>query len=75
MDSFQSYIGGTPACPICKGPDDCRHFIGWLEKGKLVERKPGRSPIVTADDGGPLPTDVLVNTGVSTRVYRDWVFG
>lgn len=74
MDSFQSYIGGTPSCPICRVPADCHHFIGYAENGKLVERSPGRSPILTADDGGPLPSDVCVNTGVSTRVYRDWVF-
>lgn len=74
MDSIGSYLGGTPSCPICQGPAGCRHFIGWVEQGKLVERRPGRSPLVTAGDGGPLPTDVLVDTGVTTRVYRDWVF-
>lgn len=74
MDSFQSYLGGIPACPICHGSADCNHFIGYIERGKLVERSPGRSPLVTATDGGPLPADVCVNTGVSTRVYRDWVW-
>jgi hypothetical protein len=71
IECFQSYIGGTPSCPVCRGPLECEHFIGWFEKGKLVARDQGRRPPKTAADGGPLRTDILVNTGVSTRVYRD----
>jgi hypothetical protein len=56
-------------CPFCRKPE-CEHHIGWTEDGKTIDpKKPG--------EGAPrevLPTDKLVNTGVSCRVYRDWVF-
>lgn len=61
-----------PLCPFC-GEKDCRHFIGWTDDGRTIEL---RKETV----GSPhrfqklLDTDRTVNTGVSTRVYRDWVF-
>lgn len=72
MEGFQSYIGGTPSCPFCRGRADCEHHIGWSDDGVTIDpKKPFPS---NAAPRKVLPTDVLVNTGVSTRVYRDWVF-
>lgn len=66
-----SYPELGPACPFCgqRGIEYCDHMIGWTEDGRMIEMRKeslGRQPL--------LPTDRTVNTGVSTRVYRDWVF-
>lgn len=64
-------------CPFCEKPctnsDACPHFIGWTEDGKAIQpRKNIHSPMV--NDGNILPTDVILNTGVSARVFRDVMF-
>ncbi len=70
MDSIQNYLGGTPSCPVCRGPADCQHWIGWTDDGRTVELRSHPH-----DPPQPLlPSDHTVNTGVTTRVYRDWVF-
>lgn len=70
MDSFQSYLGQRFLCPFC-GHDECRHFIGWTEDGHTLEPRvllgPKPRPVV-------LTSDICVNTGITTRVYRDWFF-
>lgn len=72
-ESIQSGLGGTSSCPICRGPADCRHHIGWTDDGRTMEP---RSPYpANAAPRTVLESDVMVNTGVSCRVYRDWVLG
>lgn len=54
-------------CAICEEPGrDCEiHFLGWTEDGKTITRE--HDKVVGTVQAG----DVLVNTGVSCRVYRD----
>ncbi len=63
-----------PFCDLlCASGQACEHFIGWTDDGKTIEsRKPLSGKLV--NDGKILDSDVLVNTGVSTRVFRDVMF-
>lgn len=54
-------------CPYCDSPGDCRHLIGWTDDGKTVELRLG---IVAGKKVNLLPTDRVITTGVSARVYR-----
>lgn len=58
----------TVDCPIC-GEEECSHFLGWTEDGRTIgDPVQGRSALV---DPEPIqPSDRIVNTGVSARVYR-----
>jgi hypothetical protein len=60
---FQS----NPLCPFCESPGECRHLIGWTEDGRTVELRLG---IVAGKKTELLPTDQIIKTGVSARVYR-----
>ncbi len=66
MKSIQSYIGGTPSCPVCRKSADCElHWIGWTEDGHEVEMRCG----LPAE---PLrSSDITIGTGVTVRVYRE----
>lgn len=61
-------------CPFCGSelnptPPYCRHFIGWTDDGKKLEQ---REPcFAKPDERTVLPTDLLLHTGVSVRVFRD----
>lgn len=57
-------------CPFCGADLDrnnpCPHFVGWTSDGREID---------VADPDGPhgarvLPSDHLVKTGFSVRVYR-----
>lgn len=59
-----------PACPICGIADDvgdCSHLVGWTDDGKTIVDAYA-TPILETE---VLPTDKLVNTGISCRVYRE----
>lgn len=65
--------GGPIKCPFCEATakpsgNYCGHFIGWTNDGKILEPRDNAIARVV------LPTDAVVATGVSLRVYRDWVF-
>lgn len=52
-------------CPLCRA-EECPHFIGWTSDGRTIECRDGKGVYE------PLrPDDVTINTGVSTRVYRN----
>ncbi len=62
---LKNAINTTPPCPYCAKQDFCKHFLGWTENGRTINLRRGGAtePL--------LPTDKTLNTGVSTRVYRD----
>ena len=55
-----------PRCPICGQPNTCKHFVGWTDDGLKIEPRIGKPRILD----NVLPTDIIVNTGVTARVYR-----
>ena len=55
-------------CPFgCYG-SDCHHFMGWTDDGQTYQ--PSR-PVGPSTPNQPLqPENMIVKTGVTTRVYR-----
>jgi len=57
------------ACPICHCRQ-CSHFVGWTEDGRTLEHATKLTRLGAVAVEEVLPTDTVVKTGVSARVYR-----